>query len=373
MRSNHVLLSALAVLAASGSGSTAVAAARLVVSSLQPVGADAAWAWLSQASACGTGPCTEAVDVTLDGGRSWLNRTPPGLSTLTPSEAISQLAAVGPEDAWVSYGDLADGSPRDLTGTSDGGLHWARLGRLPSPYCSLQFVSSTVGWCTASLAASGYDPVIIYRSADGGRHWELESRSSELSSRGTSGSLPDACDKYVSFSSPTAGWAAFVCPAGRSPIYGSTDSGRTWVRLRVGPLPDGYRLSPGLPAVWTSSPVFSGRSAALGLSVEGDNRSLVYASTDHGNVWRAVAPPGRPREWFVDVVTPSTWKLIFGRTVLTTTDGGHTWRAGTSNVALAGPGPQFFTAENGWYVPLGGSEIERTNDGGLFWHPVAFS
>ncbi len=46
-------------------------------------------------------------------------------------------------------------------------------------------------------------------------------------------------------------------------------------------------------------------------------------------------PPGRPRDWSVDIVSGSTWKLADGRTILTTTNGGQNWRAATSNLAFS--------------------------------------
>jgi photosystem II stability/assembly factor-like uncharacterized protein len=214
------------------------------------------------------------------------------------------------------------------------------------------------------------DPVIIYRSADGGRHWQLESRSPTLQAPGTAGSLPNACDKLVSFSTPSVGWAASVCAGGTSPLYETTDAGRTWARCRVGPLPAGYHLSSGLPAVWATAVVSAGRLGAVGMSVEGPGQSLVYRSTNGGSSWRAVAPPGPPHPWNVVVVNPSTWKLTYKGTVLTTTDAGRTWQPGKSNLALPAQSLQYVTAEDGWYVPVVASELERTEDGGASWHQV---
>jgi photosystem II stability/assembly factor-like uncharacterized protein len=363
-----MLFSAAAVLAASGGGSASTGS--WGVGPLTPVGPDASWAYLSQASVTGDGPFAEEVALTVDGGRSWADRAPPGLGAGTMRRSVAQVAAVSTKDAWVSYGGLVDDSPKDLMATQDGGRHWVALGRLPSPYCSLQFLSATVGWCTVSLEAMDIDPVIIYRSADGGRHWQLESRSPTLQAPGTAGSLPNACDKLVSFSTPSVGWAASVCAGGTSPLYETTDAGRTWARCRVGPLPAGYHLSSGLPAVWATAVVSAGRLGAVGMSVEGPGQSLVYRSTNGGSSWRAVAPPGPPHPWNVVVVNPSTWKLTYKGTVLTTTDAGRTWQPGKSNLALPAQSLQYVTAEDGWYVPVVASELERTEDGGASWHQV---
>lgn len=350
-------------------GARPMAAGHWDVGPLCVVGSGAVWTLLTQAP--GEVPYAEEVALTLDGGRSWLDRTPPELATGTARRTVSEVAAISSEDAWVSYGALADGSPQYLAATTDGGQRWENLGSLPSPYCSLQFVSASVGWCTVSPEAMDVDPVVIYRSADGGRRWELESRSKTLQAPGTTSSLPAPCDKLVSFSTPTEGWAASVCAAGVPPLYESTDAGRAWVRREVGPLPAGYHLSPGLPADWFSAPVVVGRYGALGVGVEGaKGRSLIYGSSDGGYVWQAVVPPGPPRPWLVDIVTPSTWKLTYERTVLTTADSGRTWRSAQSDLVIPVQEPEYATADDGWYAPLSGTELERTEDGGTSWHHV---
>ena len=42
--------------------------------------------------------------------------------------------------------------------------------------------------------------------------------------------------------------------------------------------------------------------------------SIVYRSTDGGDSWRPVVPPGRPRDC-IDIVSGLTWKLADGRTI----------------------------------------------------------
>jgi photosystem II stability/assembly factor-like uncharacterized protein len=312
----------------------------------------------------------EEVVLTVDGGASWMDRTPPGLATATAHRAVAQVTALSAEDAWVAYGDVVSGSTLSLVATTDGGRHWEGLGRLPSPYCSLQFVTASVGWCTVSLAAMNVDSVTIYRSTDGGRRWHLESRSPMLRAPGAAGGLPAACDKFVSFSTPSEGWAAAVCAVGMPPLYESTDAGRTWVCRQVGPLPAAYHLSVGLPAVWLSAPVVLGPSGAVGMGVEGGTgRSLVYSSTSGGAAWEAIVPPGPPRPWSVDIVTPRIWKLTAGRTVLTTTNGGESWGAATSDLDFGAreAAVHYETAEDGWYAPVGGTGLYRTADGGKVW------
>ena len=344
------------------------------MSALQPEGAAGAWAWLS-AYYNGAAPATyaEQVALTTDGGRSWLERTPPGLSQGTARQSIEGLDAVSMTDAWVTYGPVGSGSPRALVATTDGGRHWARFGQLPSAYCLPQMLTAAVGWCVASVGAMGSEPVLIYRTADGGHHWALESRSQSSPPSwgpGTPGALPFGCDKFVGLSSATVASAAFVCSVGLSPIYLSTDAGRTWGKRKVEPLPARYGLTPGNPAMWTSAPVLEGRLGAVGLSVEGPHdKSLVYRTTDAGATWWPAVPPGPPEDWSVDVVTATIWKLTAGTVVLTTRDAGRTWSTATSALDFGAQDGalDYVNAEDGWRIPVEGSPLYRTTDGGRAW------
>jgi photosystem II stability/assembly factor-like uncharacterized protein len=347
-------------------------------SALAPTGAASAWAWLS-AYYDGAFPATypEAIVRTTNGGRSWLDRTPPGFSQGTAQRSVEGLDAVSATDAWVTYGPLGSGSWRALIATTEGGRYWHRLGRLPSPYCSLQMLDATVGWCVASVGAMGSEPVAIYRTIDGGRRWALESRSPSSPPSwgpGTPGALPFGCDKLVGFSTATVGSAAFACAAGLSPIYISTDAGRTWRAQRVEPLPASYGLAPGNAAAWSSAPVLDGKLGAVGLSVEGrHDTSLVYRTTDAGSTWWPVVPPGPPRAWSVDVVTATAWKLTAGTAVLTTTDAGRKWATAKSalDFAFQGGTLDYANAKDGWRVPVKGHPLHRTSDGGKTWQTVA--
>ena len=67
-----------------------------------------------------------------------------------------------------------------------------------------------------------------------------------------------------------------------------------------------------------------------------------------------------------------TWKLADGRTLLTTTNGGRSWRAATSNLAFSSSNQlDFVTARAGWYTPYDSTALYRTTDGGRTWAVVA--
>jgi photosystem II stability/assembly factor-like uncharacterized protein len=290
----------------------------------------------------------------------------------TGDRYISGTGFLGVDRAWVVHGGLVDGSPQFLVSTSDGGSHWSTLGRLPSPYCGVQFVNAADGWCVESGAASGEDPVTVYQTTDGGRRWALVSKSaSPTGTPGSPGSLPVFCDKQLAFLTPRKGWAGSYCNVGLSPLYETTDGGRTWVGRAVKTPPSRYEPSNGYPADWVALPTMTGAHGAAGLSTEDPEPvSLVYRTTDGGASWQPVPSPGKPRNWSIDLVDATHWKLAAGRTILATNNAGRTWQTVNSNIAIGHGSDDFVTPQIGWY-PGGDAEKEfRTTDGGRIWRPV---
>jgi len=53
-----------------------------------------------------------------------------------------------------------------------------------------------------------------------------------------------------------------------------------------------------------------------------------------GQSFHPVYPPGKPRQWAVDVISPSQWRLTYGKEILATNNGGTSWFTVTSNTVL---------------------------------------
>ncbi len=80
-----------------------------------------------------------------------------------------------------------------------------------------------------------------------------------------------------------------------------------------------------------------------------------------------VRPPGKPRGYDVDVVTPRVWRLVAGRTLLGTDNAGRTWTNITASVALSQASQVLFTTPDvGWDLPCCGisDNVRHTSDGG---------
>jgi len=132
---------------------------------------------------------------------------------------------------------------------------------------------------------------------------------------------------------------------------------------------------------FSGPPVFNGSNGAIPYVVGRD--SLIYVTTNGGQSFHPVYPPGRPKPWMEDIVSSSIWRLWYGKTILATDNAGRTWFTVRSDTVLQtnayGPGAprggivQFGSTNGGWltvnrYDP--NSLLLRTTDGGRRWRKV---
>ncbi len=341
---------------------------------LWPAGASTTWAWTGNMSGVGA----QGIERTTDGGESWTNVTPPGLDDQRGDHFINGFFALGADHAWVAYGGVSESDTQTITTTSDGGHHWSVVGRQPDyDNCDLDFVTPSDGWCAVITPYMGYETVTLYRTTDDAKRWQIVSKTGT----GTNppGSLPLFGDKNIQFTTPNVGWATFAYPGGVPPIYETTNGGKTWVERHVakasGALDDGSSFG--------GQPILAGKDGAVGYTIGGPApKSLVYVTTDGGENWRTVTPPGRPQGWLVDTISPLRWRLVNGDRILATDDGGRIWHTITASssfqlyYAYDSPTPpvvDFATSEIGWIVletPVT-TTLWRTTDGGRTWRRVA--
>jgi photosystem II stability/assembly factor-like uncharacterized protein len=341
-----------------------------------PVSSSSVWAWTETLSGHGA----QGLQLTIDGGKSWIDVTPSGLGEQVGDHVITGFFALDAEHAWVVYGGIASGAAQSIAATSDGGRRWTVVGRRPSSYgCTLQFVSPDDGWCTLIGAALGSETVKLYRTEDGGTRWQVVLSTSPANN--VAGSLPFGCDKDVQFVGPSVGWAMFACEAGVSPLYETLDGGATWIRRRVAAPAGGVG---GGGSGFSGAPVLADADGAVGYTIDAPKeRSVVYVSRDSGVSWRAVTPPGGAQPWLVDIITPLQWRLVAGERILATDDGGRSWYTITADVDFApyslyastlAP-VDFTSAAIGWIVnqssPTAPTLLWRTTDGGHTWRRIS--
>ena len=313
----------------------------------------------------------EWVVRTTDSGGHWRNVSPiPG--------AASQTFFLNADTAWVA-GDagLHPGQTiKPLYRTLDGGQSWTRVGAVPSQ-CALQFVDELDGWCQSVGAAAGSESIDLWRTTNGGSKWVLVSRTGIPGNGqpGTPDAVPFGCDKSVTFTSAEVGWAPFSCSGGVAPVYRSTDAGSTWHLVPGVPLPPHSKLDSG--SAFTR-PVARGSQVALIATVFGTPFvTAIDTSADGGATWRTASIPDPTKQWDIDLVDPTHWRMTDGKDLVATDDAGAHWRTMTAPPTTTDPtgAPldlKFLTPALGWAIPgPNGGRIWWTRDGGNSWQPVS--
>ena len=261
--------------------------------------------------------------------------------------------------------------------SDDGGLNYRPSGgRLPGTYTGVRAASPTVAY---ALGANG----ALARTTDGGQSW----------SEGSVSTSEDVRD--VSFPTADTGFALDTGGA----LLRTDNAGRSWRILNTGasvapsavlaPSPDtivlvgpvGLRRS--VNGGEEFSPVVSRvvRRAGLAAADRAGDALVAYGpralltSSDGGKTWRARKRPTKRPLRTVDFLTARSGYAVDadGRT-FRTRDGGARW---TELVGVGGTNPialSFADARSGWATVPGfggasGGYVIRTDDGGATWRP----
>jgi photosystem II stability/assembly factor-like uncharacterized protein len=191
--------------------------------------------------------------------------------------------------------------------TADGGATWARQdARTSKPFLAAACTDERTAWI-------GGKGAILYRTADGGEHWEL---------------LAPNTTKHIfdlTFVSPSQG----VAVGDWGLLMHTEDGGRTWTLARI---PEDFVLSP--------------MAEDIGLEPED---TILYATSF----------PDARHGWAVGE---------FG-TILTTADGGRSWRQQSASVDTTLFGTYFRDPSEGWAVGLD-AVVLHTTDGGRSWSQI---
>jgi photosystem II stability/assembly factor-like uncharacterized protein len=349
-----------------GAGTSKIATApvqgvREIVRTVWPVDASVVWAWTAVDALGGT----EHILRTRDAGGSWSDVTPAGLTNQSGARRINSLFVLDGGHAWTTYGGITGDTAQTVDSTADAGRHWSRLSRLPSPGCALDFVSPDHGWCVLDRAAMGQDRIALFATNDGGSTWQRINPPN---------APPAGCDKDVGFTDGMLGWAVTACVAGTPPIYRTRDGGAHWTRTAVQPRGG----DPGSGAQFAGIPVVASGRAAVALDL--DRRStLIYHSSDGGDSWQPMRPPGPASIWAVDIRTPQNWILIHADQLFATDDAGRTWTRTTTDHHFGeitssyhdfAPLIDFPTHSTGWVRQVEPARLWHTSTAGRTWTEV---
>lgn len=276
---------------------------------------------------------------TADGARTWTDVTPsaarPMLAGLYSYEALDPVDG---EHAYLAVtrgsqdGDATSANPTAIFATDDGGRTWveAAMFKAAGDVTQLTFVNAEDGWLLMDeYFGETPQPVWLYRTVDGGRHWSPASTPPSSSAYWPNG-FCHAMD--VTFRSASTGWLTVGCRAQAS-VMVSHDGGSTWVPQAL-PLP-GSDFH-GDPATMTG-PQFVGGTGFLTVAPGSPSTPpalppTVLVSQD-GQTWHSLAlPAGAGQYPQISFFTPTDGVLLaagsqeaLGTVFYTTTDGGHAW------------------------------------------------
>jgi len=284
----------------------------------------------------------------------------------TGSPALLQ-AVSAPNDAtvWVS------GHAAAVLRSTDGGATWTSIVVPGAAVDSLQFRDVyAVDATTAYLLAAGPGSRSrIYKTADGGRNWELQFTN------------PDSSAFYDCFDFWDArrGVALSDGVGGHLLIRRTTDGGAHWNLPAPDSLPLAQKGEGGFAASGTCIVTLAGHFAWIGTGAADTAR--VLKSEDGGRTWRATATPIAAGN-FAGIATVAFRDTLhglvlggklgspaeFSDNVAVTGDGGRTWRlAGRPGFSGAVYGAAMIPGRAGSVVAVGPRGLAFSADDGSTW------
>jgi len=301
---------------------------------------------------------------TEDGGKTWLNASPAGLTGMPNGSFF-----LDDQTGWVLLAG-ADFTSGTLFHTTDGGQNWTST---PVPFGggTLQFLDPQNGWAMAGLGAGmSHMAVAVFRTSDCGATWS-QVFTDDPNAPNTSDTLPFVGDK----NGLTALDADHAWVTGSEPVsnyiyvFTTQDGGRTW-REQNPALPAGYN-----DAMTGANPphFFNAKDGIMQVGAYANTSALIlYISHDGGQTWTATTPV--PLNGHAS--TPSLADFFAwdgGGTLYASHDQGASWTAVTTNVNLTNELVtfQFIDANTGWVVTSDASshyKLYQTADGGATWN-----
>ncbi|HEX8354190.1 MAG TPA: YCF48-related protein [Pyrinomonadaceae bacterium] len=270
----------------------------------------------------------------------------------------------------------AAGGKGALLSTADGGATWeSRRRPTEDSLRDVFFHDAGAGWLLCERGAfmpmaEGESVSYLLKTADGGGSW-----SRVEVTRGADADLKLA---GVRFADRERGWVYGEMGA----LFATADGGRTWSRQRVPTrhlllgasffdARTGWLSGGGLTVLKTSDGGASWHPGTVFLPESGaeGQRQPEPRAAEPGPGARHDATARRLSRrlnavWFAD--TGRGWAVGSGGVILSTADGGRTWRPQASGVGDDLSDVKFFDAREGWAVGSGGAML-HTTDGGRTW------
>jgi len=298
--------------------------------------------WIARSSSGSylpNGGCSHGIGTNCDAAPTTVYRTDDAGKHWTP---MLHFSAAGGPPVWLrlfnprvglvaaTVGPLTSAanqhSSAALFRTQDGGRHWQRFS-LPVNYSTenrtISFPDPRHGWVWYGGGAGGSMSVSVYRTSDGGRHWNrvactsFSNTPSRYSCLHQSGIGLGGDKTNLTFKDGHEGWLESLEASGLPDIYYTADGGTSWRRQALG-LPPGVERPTATTTVFPEGtllqPRFFGRIGILPEEVS-FNRAKPRANWSRLYIYRST-DGGRTRDFAVR--TPVTgannlWQTIDAR------------------------------------------------------------
>ena len=309
---------------------------------------------------------------TQDGGRTWIDVSPPSLPNRSFQHSEFFLDA---QHAWV--GEVTRNADACVTAvttfsTSDGGQTWHRGGVIAvksesptsglfdvfGPADGMDFIDPLHGWMLLTSSAANpdpdsmSDPTSLYSTTDGGQHWKVVANNPGKSLLGAASGCPTAFYAPVSdavFTSRTSGWFAIQCPP-TTLVLRTEDGGASW---SAKPLPCSCQVY---------VPKYFDAEHAVITGTQGSKAML--STADGGATWAQHAVPAAAMTYFSFIDPNDGWMVgieqlprSYDTVIYRTTDGGQSWSQ------VGKPGFATSTSSPNLYFPIQALQFVDANTG----------
>jgi photosystem II stability/assembly factor-like uncharacterized protein len=310
---------------------------------------------------------------TNDGGITWYNVTPPGV---TATGYQVRFQSLDPAHAWMLMPDYENYPNRGtLQITSDGGLTWNPVSA-PFSSARLEFLDTGNGWALMDIdAGAGSNAVAIFQTSDGGLTWTKKFGHEPGQPVGeTALPLSGLKSGIAPVNMQTAFVYGVIYSSGTLYAFRTDDGGVTWTALGNVPLPPeaaNYELGIDPGHMTFITPTNGYMSIRM---VGADMKTAVYVTSDGGGSW-SLTPTFIPNGGSADFVSAREMIQYNGEQFYVTQDAGRTWSVIPPDVKFGDMFAQsdFVNTRTGWVLtldPTNQRTLYRTSDGGATWFPV---
>jgi photosystem II stability/assembly factor-like uncharacterized protein len=310
---------------------------------------------------------------TDDNGANWKDITP--AHPLLSGAQICDVFFLDVHHAWVLFAQSGDPEPKfELAYSADTGETWSRMGvHLPEnlnsglgPNGTLAFADELHGWMVLDGSAAAFVSGALLVTSDGGRTWH-DPPDEEPGGRGP-----------ILLVTPEEGW--MVGDGNDFDLYVTRDGAKTWQKVSL-PAPKEIQ-----PTIYPTSdvPVFEdNKRGFVAVTYSGGDRSaaVLFATEDGGLTWKPdrmltnMEPMGLGHR-VPSAVVNSSWlvaKVSDHQPTMTVVGAGAKVRADDPVPLHSGyfraSQLTFASPSEGWVV-VGNGDLLSTTDGGATWKEI---